>query len=60
MTFHYHVLAIDGVYVREDPAAPLVFHALAEPTAEDPRPEKMRNYTMANAADGGLSQGVAC
>ena len=32
---HYHVLALDGVYVREAPDAPLVFHALPEPSAED-------------------------
>jgi len=35
LNVHYHVLALDGVYVRQDPAdpgSPLVFHALPTPT----------------------------
>ena len=35
LNVHFHVLALDGVYVRKDPSAPLVFHALPEPTAEE-------------------------
>ncbi len=29
LNVHFHVLALDGVYVREEPDAPLVFHPLA-------------------------------
>jgi Putative transposase len=32
LNVHAHVLALDGVYVREDDDGPLVFHALPTPT----------------------------
>src|SRR5690606_36975722 len=32
LNVHLHVLALDGVYVREDPDGPLVFRALPTPT----------------------------
>ena len=35
LNVHFHVLVLDGVYVREAQSAPLVFHALAEPTADE-------------------------
>jgi Putative transposase len=35
LNVHFHVLALDGVYVREEPAAPLVFHPLPAPTVDE-------------------------
>lgn len=35
LNVHFHVLALDGVYVREDSAARLVFHALPEPSTDE-------------------------
>ena len=35
LNVHFHVLALDGVYVRKDPGAPLVFYALPEPSADE-------------------------
>jgi hypothetical protein len=32
---HVHALALDGVYVRDEPNGPLVFHALPAPTREE-------------------------
>jgi hypothetical protein len=32
LNVHYHLLVLDGVYVREADAGPLVFHALPTPT----------------------------
>ena len=34
LNVHFHVLALDGVYVRDDITSELVFHALPTPTAE--------------------------
>jgi hypothetical protein len=35
LNVHLHSLALDGVYVREGEGGALVFHALAEPTADE-------------------------
>ena len=35
LNVHFHVLALDGVYVRDEPSARLVFHPLPAPTAEE-------------------------
>jgi len=35
LNVHFHVISLDGVYVREKPDAPLVFHALPAPTADE-------------------------
>ena len=35
LNVHFYVLALDGVYVREEPDAPLVFHPLPAPTVEE-------------------------
>ncbi len=33
LNVHFHVLALDGVYVREDEGGPLVFYPLPTPTS---------------------------
>jgi len=35
LNVHFHVIALDGVYVRQEPDAPLVFHPLPAPTADE-------------------------
>ena len=35
LNVHFHVLALDGVYVREEPDGPLVFHPLPAPTVDE-------------------------
>jgi hypothetical protein len=35
LNVHFHVLALDGVYVREEPSAPLVFHPLPAATVDE-------------------------
>lgn len=35
LNVHFHVLALDGVYVRKEPSAPLVFHPLPSPTVDE-------------------------
>jgi hypothetical protein len=35
LNVHFHVLALDGVYVREEPSAPLVFHPLPAPNVDE-------------------------
>jgi len=47
LNVHYHVLALDGVYVRQEPDAALVFHALDAPTADDVTDVAKRTGTVA-------------
>jgi hypothetical protein len=35
LNVHFHVLALDGVYLRDADGAPAVFHALSAPTEDD-------------------------
>ncbi len=35
LNVHFHLLALDGVCVREEPSAPLVFHPLPAPTVDE-------------------------
>ncbi len=35
LNVHFHVIALDGVYLSEEPDAPLVFHALPPPTPDE-------------------------
>ncbi len=35
LNVHFHVIALDGVYVRSPDSGELVFHALAAPTADE-------------------------
>ena len=35
LNVHVHALALDGVYVRDGPKGPLVFHALPAPSREE-------------------------